>query len=247
METLKDFEYNGYEVLKYLIKPYGTINQAVASLSVFTHPHTVRQIGHKSLFSIIRAKNLIKRGDHVPERSAIACDNTSAQLAFCWANGWPMERRKGHHLQFNHIYDLSNDPKYYTSLANICVTPTCIAKLTDGKTSQVKELLKYHIWSIYDQFLPEGMPQPVKPIGYDELKWADYPEPIDDVETVIKSKLCGNPRKAVEQFGWLPFSLTKREAVLKKSKRELRYAIILHLLYEVITDNQAINLENLVS
>jgi len=38
--------------------------------------------------------------------------------------------------------------------------------------------------------------------------------------------------------------LVKSEAVLVKSKRELRCAIILCLLYEVATDNQIISLKN---
>ena len=205
MKTLEEFEFNGYKVLEHLITPYVTVNQAIASLSVFTHPDTVKELGYKSLFSIVRAKKTDKRGSLIDGKNAIACDNTSTQLIFCWANGWPTSRRIGHHLQFNHVYDVSDDPKYYTSLSNICVTPACVAKLTDGKKSEVKALLKYHIWRIYNEFVPEGELLPQKPLDYDKLEWANYPSPVDSVETVIRQRLTGNPKKAFDYFGWSPY------------------------------------------
>lgn len=199
--TLRDYGYDGYSALEPLLRrEYGTTNQALASLTVFTHPYTVRAAGHKALFPIIRS-NVLRR-KRVEGKPYFACDNTSPQLAFCWANGWKTSWRSGRHLQFNHIYDLSNHADYYTSLCNICVTPAYVAKLTDGKGSPGKALLKYRAWDIYDAFLPESMPKPEKPVGYDELRWASFPDPISDLRKVIEREMSGTPKSAALYFGW---------------------------------------------
>ena len=55
-KTLHDFELNGYTALEELIRAsvYTSIEQAVASLTLFSHPDTVRQTACKALFPTIR-------------------------------------------------------------------------------------------------------------------------------------------------------------------------------------------------
>ncbi|GAB4041752.1 hypothetical protein [Spirosoma gilvum] len=206
MKTLEEFGYNGYQALKYVLeKTYGSVNQAVASLSLFTHPATVQQTNNQALFRIVRDPN--RRGEVLETERLMLCDNSSPAMAFCWANKLKRNFGKGEsHLQFNHIYRLSRVPEYYTSLANICVTPTYIAKLTDSKGSEVEALLQYRSRVIYN-FLPKGYPEPVKPIGYDDLQWVPFLQETSNVIEVISKQMHksskSRPAKSAELYGWL--------------------------------------------
>jgi len=73
--------------------------------------------------------------------------------------------------QFNHLWSLSGDWRYYTALWNICPTPAFISKLTDFHP-EVRAALRYRSFDLYG-FVPEGSPQPVKPECYSELPWTD--------------------------------------------------------------------------
>lgn len=127
--TLAEFGFDGEAALTALIAAsrYRTIAQAVASLSVFSHPRTVAQTGGKALFPTIRGKP----GEfiEVSGRLLMTDDNRSPFDAFRWANGLGASRWPD--TQVNHIYRVSADPDAYTSLANIVITPAFIAKLTD--------------------------------------------------------------------------------------------------------------------
>lgn len=63
--TLAEFGFDGQAALSALIaaSKYETIAQAVASLTVFTHPDTVAQTGGKALFPTIRGVPGTYRGD----------------------------------------------------------------------------------------------------------------------------------------------------------------------------------------
>jgi len=161
MKTLSDFAYDGEAAVELLLNNsiYGNIEQAIASLAIFTHPTTVKQTANKALFRIRRYKAGEKRKDIVISERVVLCDNSSPAHTFLWANN--LRKKDLKEVQYNHIYQKSSEPEYYTSLANICVTPAFLGKLTD-KNTKVKQLLKYRVWIEYG-FLPSGEPTPQKP------------------------------------------------------------------------------------
>jgi hypothetical protein len=205
MKTLSDFAYDGEAAIELLLNNsiYGSVEQAIASLAIFTHPNTVKQTANKALFRIRRYKAGEKRKEIVTSERVILCDNYSPTSAFLWANNL----RKGDlkEIQYNHIYQKSYEPEYYTSLANICVTPAFLGKLTD-KNTKVKELLKYRVWIEYG-FLPAGEPTPQKPLNYDSLTWAKYLPECSDLKKCILEKIDRMPNSritlSIQNFGWI--------------------------------------------
>lgn len=201
--TLKDFGFSGYEALKYVLEQsYGSVSQAVASLTLFSHPKTVAQTNNKALFRIIRATDVHQRGSILHEDKVVLCDNASPQRAILWAHSMNYYQFKD--VQFNHVYSL-NQPEYYTSLANLCITPAYLAKLTDTN-EEIKALLKYRVFDIYN-FIPEGAKQPVKPANYESLIWAEYFPEVENLFEVIKQRMAKNAKSRInisaEKFGWL--------------------------------------------
>jgi len=205
MKTLKDFGFNGESALEEVIleSKYGSIEQAIASLTLFTHPDTVMQTGGKGLFRIRRYRAREERGQIVESERVVLCDNDSPTRAFLWSNG--MTHQQYSHVQFNHIYQLSYDPEYYTSLANICVTPAFLSKLTDGN-HRIQDLLKYRSYDLYG-FVPMDEQCPLKPDCYGSLQWADTCNYNGDLKGTIEKKLIANALSriaiSVERFGWL--------------------------------------------
>lgn len=204
LETLKDFDFNGYRALESVInKTYGSMSQAIASLTLFSHPETVAQTKNKALFRIIRSSAVVGRGYVSKEKQVVMCDNTSPQNVILWTHSMKYKQFKD--VQFNHIYSLSQEPEYYTSLANICVTPVFLAKLTDTN-KQVKLLLQYRVFDIYN-FLPEGTEPPVKPLNYDALVWAPYLPAVKELAPIFERRMkkCGKNRISIsaKEFGWL--------------------------------------------
>jgi len=65
VKTLQAFDYNGETALEDLLvkSEYGCIEQAVASLTLFTHPATVVQTKNAALFRIRRYRAGQERGD----------------------------------------------------------------------------------------------------------------------------------------------------------------------------------------
>lgn len=165
---LKDLEYDGLAALEALISksPYGSLLQAVASLTLFTHPETVRILGPRNIFPTIR--NAARRGEFIdtPTGKVMLDDNKSPTDAFMWANGW---KRRPRDLQFNHIYQASSEVEHYTNLRNICVSPSFLAKLTDTHL-EVRAALKYRVFQLYEYKINSSLP---KNFGwYERLKWA---------------------------------------------------------------------------
>ena len=204
LETLKDFDFNGYRALESVInKTYGSMSQAIASLTLFSHPETVAQTKNKALFRIIRANTIDRRGEISDNERVVLCDNYSPQRAFLWANSLNYYQFKD--VQFNHIYSLSNHAEYYTSLANICVTPVFLAKLTDTNTA-IKTLLQYRAFDLYD-FIPEGFATPVKPQDYEGLEWAACLKEVPNLAQVLEKRMIKNAKSRIcisaNAFGWL--------------------------------------------
>jgi len=88
LRSLQELELDGFEALRSLIEnsEYKTIEQAIASLSLFSHPETVAQTNFRALFPIIR--NAPKRGQVVELNGKLIGydDNTSPTQAFLWSN-----------------------------------------------------------------------------------------------------------------------------------------------------------------
>jgi hypothetical protein len=205
MKTLTDFRYDGENAIETLLvnSEYGSVEQAIASLTLFTHPHTVKQTSNRALFRIRRYKAGEKRKEILQTERVVLCDNLSPAEAFLWANG--LTRNKLRETQYNHVYQRAYDPEYYTSLANICVTPAFLGKLTD-KSKKVKQLLKYRVWIEYG-FLPIGEPEPEKPTHYDSLIWANYLPACSNLRRCVLEKLETKPKSrialSIQHFGWI--------------------------------------------
>lgn len=202
--TLMDFNLNGRTALERIIasSQYQTIAQAVASLTLFSHPRTVEQTGGRAIFPSVR--NPQERGatDIVSGRRVLLDDNKSPKDAFLWANGLS---RRGLDTQFNHVYPTSRDPDAYTALPNICVTPAFIAKLTDT-SEDVRVLLRYRSYELYG-WTPAGYSPPERPEGYGDLEWAAPLPPVQDVRAAVTAAMARKPKDrtvmAARELGWL--------------------------------------------
>jgi hypothetical protein len=180
--TLLDYRFDGHAALCDLVRnsPYGTILQAVASLTLFSHPETVRQTGCRPVIRVIR--NLAGRGQ-VAEREGVKVgldDNKAPTDVFLWCNSI---LRRPSDVQFNHVYARSWDPESYACLANLCMTPSFLSKLTDTDV-EVRAALQYRAWDLYG-WRPSDEKPPLKPEGYAALSWAPCLEPIKDVKATF--------------------------------------------------------------
>lgn len=202
--TLVDFNLNGRDALEAIIasSQYRTIAQAVASLTLFSHPRTVRQTGGRALFPAIRNPRRVGQIDTHNGKRVLLDDNKSATDAFLWANGLS---RRGPDTQFNHVYATSLDSEAYTALPNICMTPAFIAKLTDT-SEDVRNLLRYRSYQLYE-WTPAGHEPPERPEDYEALEWAAPLPPVEDVRAAITAAMATKQKDrtvvAVRQLGWL--------------------------------------------
>ena len=202
--TLVDFNLNGRTALEAIVaaSQYRTIAQAVASLTLFTHPNTVRQTGGKALFPAIRDPKRVGQTAEHEGRRVLLDDNKSPTDAFLWANGLT---RRGPDTQFNHVYAVSLDADAYTALPNICMTPAFIAKLTDT-SEEVGRLLKYRSYQLYE-WVPKGHTPPERPPEYEVLEWAAPLPPVEDVRSAFVAAMASKPKDrtvlAARQLGWL--------------------------------------------
>ena len=121
-------------------------------------------------------------------------DNKSPTDAFLWCNA--LARPKD--VQFNHVYPVSHDPESYTCLANICMGPAFIAKLTDTH-KLVRRLLEYRSFELYG-WQPAGRNSPTAPPGYDDLKWADPLPPVFELREKVIRILTKRPKDRTVQF-----------------------------------------------
>ena len=142
------FQLDGFKALTAVIagSPYKTVENAVAALCVFSHPQTVRQTKYQPLVRTVRMRNIGQRGkigEFKGEQVGFD-DNKSPTDAFLWCNALARPRD----VQFNHVYPVSHDPESYTCLANICMGPEFIAKLTDTH-KHIRRLLEYRSFELY--------------------------------------------------------------------------------------------------
>ena len=157
-----------------------------SSLTLFSHPETVRQTGGKALFPTIRNAARRRQKAEVDGRLLAYDDNKSPTDAFLWCNEITKKLKD---VQFNHVYLNSQDPDQYTSLANICVTPAFLAKLTDTN-EPVRKLLRYRAYDLY-RWVPAGHEPPPEPAGYVDLQWAPTLPPVSDVAAAITPPWSG--------------------------------------------------------
>ncbi|ABY28888.1 hypothetical protein ASF55_17465 [Methylobacterium sp. Leaf119] len=204
---LADFDNDGRRVLVQLIgvSAWRSLDQALASLTVFAHPDAVEAVGARAVFRTIRGgpKGTIL-GDVMLD------DNASPATAFEWATGL----KRGADLQCNHLYRDARDPASYSDLRNICYTPSFIAKLTDSQREVVPDehlshLLRYRAFELYGYTGSRSSLAPPKPSGYDNLIW---PDPIgggatvEGVTAIFRRKMARRPKdrlaKAARLVGW---------------------------------------------
>lgn len=182
---------------------YETVMHAVAAHTVFLHPDTVDQTKGKALFRLVRDPT--RRGQTgvlSDGRTVMYDDNNGPTLAFLWA----AKRVKGPDVQFNHIWGDPRNVETYTALWNLCATPAFLAKTTDGSNHpEIVSLLRYRAFDLFG-LVPSGEEEPVRPSGYDSLEWLKMPEPVDDLEAVLRRRLTAAPRSrpamSARLLGW---------------------------------------------
>lgn len=193
---------------------YGSVEQAIGSLTLFSHPNTVRQTRGLNLFRVIRRSSDRSehggrmRGDVIDSEHGpvMLDDNDSPKRAFLWANGFTKAPAR---VQFNHVWGGNNGEarcvSHYTSLANIVVTPAFLARETDDE--DIRQLLKYRAYDLYRENVPLGVTPPEKPVNYDAIEWVAPLDPVDDVRLLLEQRLHRSPRsraaRSVSMLGWM--------------------------------------------
>lgn len=203
--TLRDYSLDGRKALREILQSssYGSFLQTVASLTAFSHPQTVAQTKNQNLFRMVR--NMKRRSEPDDAKKVVYDDNAGPHMAFIVAN--QLKTIAGERdLQLNHIWDgLTRDVRYYTSLANLCVTPSFLAKLTDY-SPEVQALLRFRAFELYG-WHPLESQHPTKPSGYDSLAWAAPLDPVFDLEKRfrkhMRTKLKNRVVVSVRRYGWL--------------------------------------------
>lgn len=210
-KNLADFGYDGRAVLEFLVaaSPWGSIDQAIASLSVFAHPDVVSAAGQRAIFRTVRGK--------MPDRGKITGglmfdDNTSPAVAFEWSTGF--KRTTGTDITCCHLYAESSDAEAYTDLRNLFFAPSFISKLTDSQAASLPtrhslNVLRYRAFVLFGYCGPGSTRRPTKPEHYDQLEWADTIGAgitAADLETRLRERLARKPKdritKSVAQCGW---------------------------------------------
>lgn len=198
---------DGLDALERLVRKAGhsSVLAAVAANTLFLHPETVRQTDGQPLFWTIRDPVNRRSVGTLPDgRRVYLDDNQSPTLAFLWSAG----RAKGRDIQFNHVWSRSGDPLSYTALWNLCVTPSFLAKTTDGSNSlDVQAALRRRSHDLFG-FKPADQPIPEPPPGYETLAWKLPPPPaVPDLGAVLRDRLATNqgssPAASAREFGWL--------------------------------------------
>jgi hypothetical protein len=208
MRTLVDFEFDGQAALGGLLAEsgYRSLLQAVASLSVFARPATVKQTNNRGVFAIVRANSPTERCQttELPSgRLVMLDDNKGPTDTFVGAHGW---KRGGYKdVQFNHLWPISDDPEHYTSLANLCVLPAFLSKLSDTHP-ETQELLRYRAYDLYGYWPgPGANSQP--PADYAKVLWSDPLPVVENLEQTYLGAMRRKPRDrttlSVLEIGWL--------------------------------------------
>ena len=94
-------------------------------------------------------------------------------------------------MRFNHVWSRPSDPASYTALWNLRCTPAFLAKTSDSHRGVVARL-RYRSYDLYG-VLPEGVGDPQRPEGYENLTWAAMPPPVDDLEAVFRARMRSAP------------------------------------------------------
>ncbi len=136
-------------------------------------------------------------------------DNTTPRWALRWAHGIPGgdEALRGWHVA--HVWNNCNTLECYTRLENLLLVPAAYAGLTD-EDGPLAPYLRYHAFKSYDEWFPEGMPQPQKPDDYDTFsnEWRYLDAEADAPSLVFKR---------------LEKSKSRRAEVLREFIRDARY------------------------
>lgn len=160
---------DGIEPLTEVLARAGyTTVEAVARYATFLHPETVEQTHGQALFPVVRDMAMANRGSHVladDGRMVMRDDNRSPTDASLWSG----RLRKDRDIQFNYVWNDSQNRDSYTALWNIVATPAFLAKTTDGSNHpEVPAALRRRAYDLYGM-IPAGAPLPSKPLGYDDL------------------------------------------------------------------------------
>jgi hypothetical protein len=206
-----DYGLNGSAALRSLLSGsvYGSVPQAVAALTAFTHPSTVAATGNRPVFPVIRASFAAERGRFMEMPGwgqVMVDDNRAPACAFLWANGFATGsvKRLFGDVQFNHVWSDSRNVQAYTCLANLCVTPSFLAKLTDTDEI-IRALIRRRAYDLYG-FAPEGEP-PSAPAGYGDIHWCDPLPAVAEVEEAFRramgSKAKDRVTRCAREIGWV--------------------------------------------
>lgn len=203
--TLTDLAFDGRLALTRVLEQsdYGGVAQAVAALTLFPHPETVRQTGNRAIFPAVRCRsnNERRRFEERDGKRLWLDDNALPIAVFDWSQRMPRRLRD---LQLNHLYARSDDPDCFTALPNLCRTPSFLAKLSDHDDT-AQALLRRRSYELYG-WRPAGEPIPVKPPSYDELVWAPPLPPVSDLEHVMRKAIARRRRDCLRiaaEAGWL--------------------------------------------
>lgn len=204
LPTLAQLGFDGRQALKAILEKsiYRTAAQALASLTLFSHPQTVAQIpGRGALFPAVRNAKLRRTLGEINGVQVGFDDNEVAHHAFRWCNpSVPF----GRDVQLNHIWSRSSDPACFTALANLCVAPSFLAKLTDHDEN-IAALLRRRAFELY-HWRPLDEPEPAEPADYGELIWAEPLPPVGDLQNALRQRLRSRPKSTAAQvarrIGW---------------------------------------------
>jgi len=158
--------------------------QMVAKTSYLPHPNLVKHIG-KAVFPTIRKRQC--RGQEIKDGEMVIGmydDNATPQWALFWTHDVIGTRPKGWTIA--HVWPNKDDIASYTHLANLIMIPECFASLTD-KLGPMTEFFRWHSWSVYG-WKPSGVVQPIKPDGFDQVKWRYFDE-IENPKDLIRKRL----------------------------------------------------------
>ena len=207
LQDFHSFSYDGHKALSAIIQssPYGTLEQAVASFAVFAHPDTVAQTKGRNVFQVIRAESNGDRGKYSDDRTVMYDDNTPPTEAFVWPHKGILANYRD--VQFNHLWADSKNVGMYTNLANLCLLPAFLSKLTDTDYHiDIQSLLQFRAFELFG-FLPANHPPLMKPTDYDALQWADPLSPVLDLESAYRTAMHTKPknrtRRSARELGWL--------------------------------------------
>jgi len=220
MRTLANLGNNGHRALMEALanSEWKTVEQALASLTDCASPSTVEEMKRRPVFRIIRGS---QRGE-IDFQNQVMFDidgNHGPIFAFCWATGFDGGKN---YLQFNHIYGGRTERKnveLFTNLANICVTPTFLGKVTDKYCAP---LLKSRAWDLFRLRSPDGAIPP-KPDGYDQLEWAPPLDALSDVEGRMRDIMSTKPKdsatRSVRELGWVFSSFQPDPTIERKTSK----------------------------